>query len=77
MDEAYAIILLGDKLKDSNSFIRTKNEMPRSWHSEAFLFLYTNPKITLNCKIGECFSDASNVILNISLNSKLLVRRDL
>ena len=24
MDEAYAIILLGDKLKDSNSFIRTK-----------------------------------------------------
>ena len=28
MDEAYAIILLGDKLKDSNSFIRTKNEMP-------------------------------------------------
>ena len=24
MDEAYAIISLGDKLKDSNSFIRTK-----------------------------------------------------
>ena len=31
MDEAYAIILLGDKLKDSNSFIRTKrnaSELP-------------------------------------------------
>lgn len=41
MDEAYAIILLGDKLKDSNSFIRTKNEMPRSWHSEAFLFRFS------------------------------------
>ena len=26
MDEAYAIILLGDKLKDSNSFIRTKTK---------------------------------------------------
>lgn len=77
MDEAYAIILLGDKLKDSNSFIRTKNEMPRSCRSEAFPFLYINPKITLNCEIEECFSDASNVILNISLNSKLLVRRDL
>ena len=24
MDEAYAIILLGDKLKDSNSFIKNK-----------------------------------------------------
>ena len=41
MDEAYAIILLGDKLTDSNSFIRTKNEMPRSWHSEAFLFRFS------------------------------------
>lgn len=40
MDEAYAIISLGDKLKDSNSFIRTKNEMPRSCRSEAFPFLY-------------------------------------
>lgn len=41
MDEAYAIILLGDKLKDSNSFIRTKNEMPRSGYSEAFLFRFS------------------------------------
>ena len=40
MDEAYAIISLGDKLKDSNSFIRTKNEMPRSCRSEAFLFRF-------------------------------------
>lgn len=41
MDEAYAIISLGDKLKDSNSFIRKKNEMPRSCRSEAFLFRFS------------------------------------
>ena len=41
MKEAYDIILLGDKLKDSNSFIKNKNEMPRSCPSEAFLFRFS------------------------------------
>ena len=51
MDEAYAIILLGDKLKDSNSFIKNKmrnaSEVPLRGISIPFFARWLNPKVSL------------------------------